>query len=216
MELLASCSLEKSKTFNGKLSLPNEDKKKPDKVFLNVVIDEPFTKEVFNKLSGQEKCVSFAEGNHATWCPDKLKGNVFNLYSFENIKNITPVDGVVDLVDVSNSGYNMRDMLSICNEHPSVRLTGGTILAIEGVRIGRYDSGKEKMSPVFKDIYDSFVEVNLDDLSGLQEIVKKTRVKAESSSNRKSGSKKGTAVKKQPKRLESFSNLFGSSCEEEF
>ena len=74
------------------------------------------------------------------------------------------------------------------------------------------------MSPVFKDIYDSFVEVDLGDLDGLQEIVKKTRKKAESTGEKKSkkASKDGnkTPAKKKNSKIEVFGKLFGGNCEE--
>ena len=211
MELLASCSLEKSKTFNGKLALPNEDKKSPDKVFLNVVVMDESGDVVFPSLSGNEKCVTFV-GTKATYCPTGMEGNVFNQYELEDLVNgrIKPVMNVVDLVQLPKDFCDMRMLKGFCSKYPSVRFIGGNLLRVDGVRIGRYDKGKDKMSPVMCDMYDTFVEVDLDDLSGLQEIVNKTRVKAEKvGKEKKEKIKKEPREKKVPKRVEAFNNMFG-------
>ena len=39
MEILASCSYEESSKFDGKLMIEGEDGSKPDKVSLNVVVE---------------------------------------------------------------------------------------------------------------------------------------------------------------------------------
>ena len=113
----------------------------------------------------------------------------------------------------------MRVLKEVCDKYPTVRFIGGNLLGVEGVRIGRYDEGKDKCSPVFKDIYDNFVEVDLEDLDNLQEIVKKTRKKAESQIKEKTKKKSKSAKaksstpkeKKVPKRKEAFSKLFSTN-----
>lgn len=221
MQLLASCSLEKSREFNGRLVLPNENKKTPDKVMLNIVVGENENPEdIFKGLSGKERCITFCKENPANYCPTSLVGNVFNECSVEQLEcgDFPMPEGVVTLVRLPEDYCDMRTLKIFCDRYPTVRFIGGNLLGVEGVRIGRYDEGKEKMSPVFCDnIYDNFVEVDLNDLDGLQEIVKQTRSRAEGIIGAKSAkrSKGKSGVKKQPKRLETFSKLF-SSEEEEF
>lgn len=232
MELLASCSLEQAKNFNGKLVIPNEDEKKPDKVFLNVIyndgdgsIDDFFTS--ISKLNkSMVRCVSFPSEEAGFEVPEEWKNRVFIYTDVDTLSdpNYPESDGVVSLVRLGDdfpreSKLNLRDLVSICKEHTSVRFIGGSLLGVEELRVGRFNEGKDKMSPVFKDIYDSFVEVSLDDLDGLKEIISKTRRKAESTN-----STKGTKAKvrsKQPKerksskRAEAAMKLFGG-MEEEF
>lgn len=216
MELLASCSLERSRTFNGTLSLPNEDKKVNDKVSLNIVIDNAEDcNVVFSSLSGLERCVTFTGEKKATYCPTNLEGKVFNEYTIEDALNgrIEPIMGVVDLVRVPEGYCDMRQVKTYCSKYPSVRFIGGNLLNIEGVRIGRYDKGKDKMSPVLCDMQDTFVEVNLDDLNGIQEKVKKVRIKAEKLAKepkKKSSGNGGGNNKKKEKRVAAFSGLFGT------
>jgi len=222
MHLLASCSLEKSQSFNGTLVLPNEDKKTPDKVSLNIVVEDGNT-EVFKVLDKGNEFVTFVE-TPTPFCPTSFKGRVFNEYSLDQLRSgfIKPVTDVINLVRLPN-GY--CDMLELVNQtvlNPDVRFIGGNLLGVEGVNIGRTDNGKEKLSPVFLDVYDTFLEVDLNDLQGIQEKVKKNRTKVEGAAKVKV-SKKGKstsgsgekAERKVSKRVAAFNNLF-SSTEEEF
>lgn len=221
MKLLAGCSLEKSNEFTGNLVLPNEDKKNPDKVMLNIVVNDGNT-EVFKHLSGKEKCITFV--NEPTlFCPTELEGNVFNEVNLQELIDNegtypTDVKGVVTLVRVPEDYHDMRFLKQVCDKYPTVRIIGGNLLGVEGVRVGRYESTKKSIPVVYKDIYDDFVEVNLEDLDGLQEIVKKTRKRAESIKSYEKKSKKSGApkVKKVPKRVAAFSKLFDSSNEVDF
>lgn len=223
MQLLASCSIEQSKTFNGKLVIPNEDQKKPDKVFLNIVVEDGST-EVFSVLSGNEKCVTF-KGKQPDFCPKELSGKVFYETSLEDFQQgYERVEDITTLVRLPEGYSNMKQLVDWCKEYESIRFIGGNLLAVEGVRIGRFDEGKDKMLPVFNGIYDSFVEVDLNDLDGLQEIVKKTRKRAEGQDGetKKSKSKSGRVTSKEkapakkPKRLEAFQSLFSSEGEDDF
>lgn len=233
MQLLASCTLKQAMGFNGKLVIPNEDEKKPDKVFLNVEYsdEDGSVDDFFSKVStlnkNNVKCVSFPVGVLFS-VPEEWKGKVFIKNTIDEIQqglNYTGVSGAVDLVhldvDYPSKKYKvtLRDLVSICNELPTVRFYGGNLLAVEGLRIGRFDEGKEKMSPVFKDIYDTFVEVDLGDLDGLKEIVSKTRKKAESSGDgegkKKAKVRSSKSKSSKGKRAEAVMKLFGG-MEEEF
>lgn len=222
MKLLASCSLEKSKEFTGNLVLPNEDKKNPDKVMLNIVVKDGNGKDVFKHLSGNEKCVTFV-GEPTLFCPTEWAGRVFNEVNLQELVDRegiypTEVKGVVTLVRVPEDYHDMRFLKQVCDKYSTVRIIGGNLLGVEGVRIGRYESNKKAIPVVYKGIYDDFVEVDLEDLDGLQEIVKKTRKRAESiKSYEKKSKKSGTPKpKKVPKRVEAFSKLFDSSSEVDF
>lgn len=229
MELLASCSLEQARGFNGKLVIPNEDSKRPDKVYLNVEYSESdgsaeqFLERVSELDKSLVKCVSFPEEYAGVLVSEDWKGRVFVYTTLDTVVqgvNYPESDGVISLIrldeDYPSEKYipTLRDLARVCENNPNVRFVGGNLLGVEGLRIGRFDNGKDKMSPVFKDIYDTFVEVRLDDLEGLTEIVKKTRKKAESGEG---GKKKPRVAKaKKPKRqVEAFMTLFGEE-EEEF
>lgn len=224
MELLASCSLSQAKGFNGKLVIPNEDSKRPDKVFLNIEYDDEsdgttsdFFKAVSGLGTGLVRCVSFPVGYAGVVVPEEWKGRAFVYTDLDTVAldpNYPESEGVVSLVrldaDFPCEKYKvtLRDLVSLCREHPSVRVMGGNLLGVEGLRVGRFDTGKEKMSPVFRDIYDTFVEVRLDDLEGLTEIVKKTRKKAEGSEGRVR-TPKVVKPKKSKRQVEAFKSLFG-------
>ena len=230
MKLLASCDIDKAKKFNGKLVLPNEDDKKPDKVFLNIVVDDTCeygNDEIFRKASelGKDlvKCITFMveKGRFANYVPSEWEGRVFNEYSDEYYySGEAPIcDKTVSLLRLQKGYSDMRKLYEVCKSHTDVRYIGGNILGIDGIRVGRFDEGKDKMSPVFKDIYDTFVEVDLNDLEGLQEIVKKTRKRAENLSGekvKKPRVKKAKAEKKISKRKVAFNTLFAGDMEEEF
>lgn len=223
MEILASCSLSEAVGYRGKLVIPNEDSKRPDKVFLNIVVGEDEEKseaEIYREASllDSVRCITFLvdEDRVARSVPEEWKGRVFNEYScdFYEDANAPDTGEAVALLRLPEGYSNMRVLREKCTSDPRIRYIGGNLLGIEGVRIGRFDEGKEKMPPVFKDMYDTFVEVSLNDLDGLQEIVKKTRKRAESIE----GGKRSPRVAK-PKRakrgVEAFRSLFGEE-EEEF
>lgn len=230
MKILASCDIDKAMGFNGKLVLPNEDEKKPDKVMLNIVVDGCCgysNEEVFRKASDLGKdivqCITFKveEGRFASYVPTEWEGKIFNEYSagYYDDPNVPVCDKATSLLRLPDGYSNMRVLYDMSKKYPNVRYIGGHLLGIEGIRIGRFDTGKDKMSPVFKDMYDAFVEVDLDDLNGLQEIVKKTRKKAEKmfSDGTKRKPRVGKPkVKKVSKRVEAFNSLFAGDAEEEF
>lgn len=230
MKILASCDIDKAMGFNGKLVLPNEDEKKPDKVMLNIVVDGYCgysNEEIFRKASDLGKdivqCITFKveEGRFASYVPTEWEGKIFNEYSagYYDDPNVPVCDKATSLLRLPEGYSNMRVLYDMSKKYPNVRYIGGHLLGIEGIRIGRFDTGKDKMSSVFKDMYDAFVEVDLDDLNGLQEIVKKTRKKAEKmfSDGTKRKPRVGKPkVKKVSKRVEAFNSLFAGDAEEEF
>lgn len=214
MVLLASCGYEKSKDIKGKLVMPSEveGSKASDKVLLNVVVGDGIgCEEVFQGIGSNVHCVSFVGNKKATYCPDGLNGNVFNEYNPEDAEegNIVPIMGVVDLIRVPKGFSDMRSVKRWCEKYPTVRVIGGDLLGIEGVRIGRYDKGKENMSPVFNDVQDYFVEVDLDNLEGVSEVIKSSRSKLEGVGEEKSEKKK--TEKAAPRRIAVFNGMFGGA-----
>lgn len=214
MEILASCSIDDALKYNGKLVIPVEDRKSPDRVSINVVVEDGDV-GVYKKLSGSEKCITFV--NHPIdFCPTEYEGKVFNEFSLDDLMNgrVTEVNGVVTLIRLDKDFSNMRTLYSYNKKYPSIRFIGGNLLGIEGVNIGRYDAGKEKMSPVFNEMYDTFLECSLEDLDNIQEVIKRNKKKISGMSEKKKGS--GKAREKKPSiRKVSFQNLF-SDTEEEF
>lgn len=230
MDLLASCSVDEALSFEGRLVLPNEDSKKPNRVYLNVVVGSDCSysnEEVFEKLSSVDKnvlkSITFMvdEGRLAKDIPDAFNEKVFNEYPNELFlsSNTDPEEysDIVKLVRVDKDFSDMRYVLNSCKQDKNVRFIGGKLLNIGGVRIGRFDSGKEKMSPYFEDMYDNFVEVELNNLEGIQEIVKKVRKKAkELEGNSKDKKVSKSKSPRKPKRLEVFNSLFADNNEDEF
>ena len=214
MNLLASCTVEQCNSFNGNLSIPNEDKGKPDKVLLNVVVDSGDT-SVLKTLKGREKCITFHTPDLGK--VEGYSGDVFQEVTLEELDRVTEQEGVKILVRLPEGYCDMRTLWNISQERPEVRFIGGNLLKIDGVNIGRYGDCKQV---ICRDMYDSFVEVDLNDLDGLQEIVRKTRKKAESSgeegSKRKRSSSGKPKEKRIPKRLAAFNKLFGDLEAEEF
>lgn len=219
MELLASCSLEESKSFSGKLILPADGNAYPDKVSLNVeVTPENIGNFSFDALSSNVKCVTFISCGMPE-VPEKWKGHVFNQVS--GSEGYTNIDGVVNLICNSEKcTLDLRQLAEECKRDPSVRVIGGKLLQVEGIRIGRYDKGKDRHSPVYDGMYDTFMEVQLDYLEGIEERISKAKKKEESdgeekkpkSKSGKSNSQKAPKAEKQPpKKVTAFNNLFGGN-----
>ena len=93
-------------------------------------------------------------------------------------------------------------------KYPTIRATGGNLLEIPGIRIGRYDKGKEKMTSVFNGVYDIYREVDLGDIQ-VQRVMSKASARGTKSS--KSSSKKPSSINK---KTETFSKFFGGEMEE--
>ena len=221
MEILASCSLEESQSFNGKLSVAGTS----DKVSLNVLVTDESESDVFDRVGSNVKFITFV-GKKATYCPTGLEGRVFNQYSFQDLENgsISPSMGVTDLVALDSDFCNMKVLSEYCEKYPSVRFIGGNLLQVDGVRIGRVSEGREKLPIVLDGVYDSFVEVNLNDLEGVSEKVSKAKRGLEISSEgkKRGGSKGGSKTSKEPKekkvskRAQSLAMFLNNDEEEAF
>lgn len=199
--LLASCSYEESKKYNSKIVLVSEEEnnKKPEEVVLNIVTDNP--NEVFVGGKGVAKCIT--TNVSPNFCPTDLQGDIFRLYNFgEDLSTVEEeVEGVVPMLVLPEGYSDMREVYNLAIKYPRLRFTGGNLLEIPGIKIGRYDKGKEKMSAVFDGVYDMFTEVSLSDIK-VQRVLSKARSKSSSGSSKKSSSTKS-------KKTETFSKFFG-------
>lgn len=160
------------------------------------------------------------EGRLAKDIPDVFNEKVFNEYPNELFlsSNTEPEESsdIVKLVRVDKDFSDMRYVLNSCKQDKNVRFIGGKLLNIDGVRIGRFDNGKEKMSPYFEDMYDNFVEVELNNLEGIQEIVKKFVKRRKSLKEILKIKVSKSKSPRKPKRLEVFNSLFADNNEDEF
>lgn len=211
--ILASCSIGEAEAISGVLMAGKE------KVFLNVEVDGSDFVRAYNLLSrnASVKSISVKSNYEAAL----IKGyevptgkNIFMESEYpEVVKGHSGYDTLVRLPD------NFSDMRALWNlqsqnSDVSVRFIGGKLLEIPGLHIGRYDTGKEKMSSYFQGIYDCFLEVKLSDLDNLE--VLKTRLGKRSLNDLDSVTSEGSVKEKKekkpsiPKAKVSLTNLFGS------
>lgn len=206
--LLASCSYEESKKYNSKIVLSSEDEnsKKAEEVLLNIVTDNP--NEIIVGGIGVAKCVTTRVS--PTFCPVELHGNVFRLYELgEDLDGVLEeVEGVVPMLVLPEGYSDMRELYSISIKYPNLRVTGGNLLEIPGLKIGRYDKGKEKMSSVFNGVYDIFQEVKLEDIE-VQKVMSKVRSKSPKAKS--SGGSKTKKVSSKDRQAETFLKFFGTA-----
>lgn len=214
MEVLASCSLERSKGVTGSLFIQDSEGKGHHKVLLNVVVDDESEEQVFSEVGNNVKCVTFAGSTKATHCPEGMQGRVFNQYTLSEIHSGLgeDIEGVVTLVKLPDDYSHMLTLKKLCETREDIRVIGGNLLSIEGVRIGRY---KGKRPLVCKGIYDSFIEIDLDSPDAdVREKIKKAGAVTEKSGEKKS--KDRVQVEKKPnKRVVAFNTMFGGG-EEDF
>lgn len=206
--LLASCSYEDSRKYNSKIVLVSDEKskKKPEEVFLNIVTDD--LEEVFERGLGVARCIT--TNISPMKCPEDFKGNIFRVYNYgDDLSSVLDeVEGVVPLLVLPDDFSDMRELYNIMMKYPTIRATGGNLLEIPGIRIGRYDKGKEKMTSVFNGVYDIHREVDLEDIQ-VQRVMSKASTRGTKSS--KSSSKKPSSKNK---KTETFSKFFGGEMEE--
>lgn len=223
MELLASCSLEEAKAVSGKLVLePTEEDGKPIPVKLNIVCYASEV-EAIKMIGGSVRCVTFIDNKLPNFDGFTDLNNIFHEVSLEELEAGFAYEypGVTTLLRVPSDYKDMRYLSNLCKQRKDLRVIGGNLLAVEGMRIGRYDTGKEKMSPVFYELYDSFAEVIYSELGNVSELVRKASKKLEGSD----GEKKAKKVKvssdksgggKKAIFTKTLNSLFGEISEEEF
>ena len=222
--LLASCSCDDALKYRNKLVLvSNEDKKKPEEVWLNIFVENDMgLKEVFMKGMGVAKCITTVSSPKVD-IPDKFRNKVFRIYKYKNdygsmlrdYDNFSLIEeekeGVIPLIVLPDGFCDMKYVYNLSLKYPQARFMGGNLLEIPGLKIGRFDDGKEKMSAVFNGVYDVFREVSFDDIK-VQEVMSKVRSKSSNGSRPKSSVKRVTP---KSKKSEAFSRFFGGE-ENEF
>lgn len=231
--LLANCFFSEALKYRNKLVVVSkeEEKKKPEEVWLNILVEdeineEGLLEEVYSKGLGAAKCITVVSHSPKR-CPDNFKGKVYRFYKYledyeeakENLKSIydfsniiNEVEGVIPLISLPDGFCDMRFVYNLSKKYPTARFTGGNLLEIPGIKIGRFDKGKEKMSAVYNGVYDICKEVCLGDIE-VREVMAKVRTKSSVSGSRV----KKTAPKKansKAKKVETFTKFFGSGgCE---
>lgn len=211
--ILATCNLEESKGYQGKLSNGDE------KVSLNIKVGEDELKDAFDEALSNRSvfCISVDNwsGKELPEVPEQLKNKVYVMEDKDEVR-VSP-EGYISYVVLPDGYSNMREVLNICEKAENVRVTGGHLLGINGVRIGRTDKGKEKMLASFNGIYDAFLEVGIKDLDNLEVIKSKLNkrdldaisgVEVEKEKKAKSGSGKSSGSKMMKSIGTSFGNLF--------
>ena len=223
--LLASCSCDDALKYRNKLVLvSNEDKKKPEEVWLNIFVEDNMgLEEVFMKGMGVAKCITTVSSPERDSIPEKFRDKVFRIYRYKNDygnmvgdhDDFSLIDeeknGVIPLIVLPDGFCDMKYVYNLSLKYPQARFMGGNLLEIPGLKIGRFDDGKEKMSAVFNGVYDVFREVSFDDIK-VQEVMSKVRSKSSNGSRPKSSVKRVTP---KAKKSEAFSRFFGGE-ENEF
>lgn len=219
MEILASCSYEESIKFDGKLVVEGEEGSKPDKVSLNIVIENGGT-SILSTIKPCVKCITLHSGveigSEVIDCKTDIFVEVPLEEALQNGIEEYKQDGITILIRTSEGYSDMRVLKGLCEKYENVRVIGGNFLNIDGVRIGRYDIGKDKGSSVYNGIYDQFLEIPLSEIGNLKDVVKKARKKLNSPSDSKQGSsaKVKKVVSKKSDISKSFSTLFSGVSEE--
>lgn len=225
MDFLASCSLEESQQYTGKLVIPAEDGGKPGKVMLNIVINGG-DRSLLKSMGGNVKCITYTGDMYGfdEESFEDVPAGVFHEVCLEefSVEETPKYTGVTTLIRLPEGYSNMRNLHSICAQREDVRVIGGNLLAVEGVRVGRFEGGKDKIAPIFNGVYDSFLEVSLGELGDVTELVRKAKKKMKSVSDEsKPKKKKEKSSESTPKRkvnsiANAFSCLFSESDAEEF
>lgn len=203
MELLASCTVERANSFNGKLSVSDEEGK-DIKVSLNVLVDDVMPVSFSNV-----KCITAGIGGKVVGLENAPVPVFYECALGDEIPQ--GIGGTV-LVRLPEGYCNMLEAKELCDKYPNVRVIGGNLLNIDGVRIGRFDGNKPV---VCNGVYDTFIESGIDDLEGIKEKVKKAKVVEVKEKKVREKSSKAPAEKKISKRVVAFNNMFGSE-EEDF
>lgn len=228
MELLARISFEEAKKINGKLVVePTEEGGKPIPVKLNIACSSAEASEAYKMIGGNVKCITIMDSEEPDFGTTENIANVFHFMELTEYNNFGSYEmpGVTTLIHVDREYTDMRYLADLCRERQDIRIFGSSkdgcpLMAVEGIRIGRYDDGKDKMSPVFQDVYDRFVEVDYRDLSNITEVVRKASKRLEGSEEKKPRKAKSQSEKsagsKKSNLCNTINTLFGESAEEDF
>ena len=204
--ILATCGLEEYRKLDGRVTCEGE------RVLFNLELSVAEFLENKNVLDDTGVwCVTVVGWGGIEKLPDlvseKWRGRVYVLGRLDDIemaKNLS--DGYIFYIKLDSRYSNMRELYDMCGKYSNVRFTGGKLLLIDGVRIGRTDEGKDKINVYMEESYDNFLEVNYSDLNDVAVIRSKLKKSDSQSSEKKQKSK---SVPKPNVIAGSFSSLFG-------
>ncbi len=214
MDILASCTIQESIDYKGKLLIENEDGSKPDRVLLNLIVDDNDIGKL-SSLNANTKCVTYI-GNNFENIKDNIKIPLEKVFIekpyMEGMELNTP-SNMITLIRLPDGFSDMREVKRLCSLGENIRVIGGNLLGgIEGVRVGRYEN-KGTKDIVFNGIYDRFFEMPLRDISSSLKEIKKARKKLNDTTIKNSGSKKAKVSKPKVsnKMVKALSSLFNDS-----
>lgn len=236
--ILASCSVEESKNYVGSLYIPHESVskktgkviKKKQRVLLNIdfTADEACSIDEFlTEYEGAAACVTLEEGvNYPSLFPETSL-YVFIRVSLSRLDEAiasTSDDKVRFLVTLPDGKPDLRRLVSYCKVDKRVRFTGGDLLNIPGLNIGRFDDGDIKgiaggVKAVANGSYDSFDEVSISQLEGIEQMLKASKRRSKATKKKSSerlidltDTKKPSKPRvKKPSRSASMKSLFTPS-----
>lgn len=211
--ILASCSLNEAEQNDGTLLVGKE------KVLLNIEVSMSDLLRAFNVLLRNKnvKCITITD-----WCLGKVnlpsevpEGKaVFARSDYPNVCDVGS-SVVKPLVVLHNEFYNMKELVDLQKGYPNIEVhfLGGKLLEIPGIHIGRFDTGKEKMSAYFNGVYDCFLEMRLSEIDDIE--VVRSKLNKRSLNDLLDISDSYEPKQKKEKKVQSsklkgsFSNLFG-------
>lgn len=204
--ILATCRLEEYRTLDGRVTCEGE----------RVLFDLEFTVSEFleNRSVLDDTgvwCVTVVGWDGIEKLPDlvseKWKDRVYVSGRLGDVeRSVNLPSGYIFYVKLENGYSNMKELYDVCKKYPNVRVTGGKLLLIDGVRVGRTDEGKDKLNVYMEESYDNFLEVKYSELTDVTVIRSKLKKYDNQSSEKK---QKPKSTSKPSVIAGSFSSLFG-------
>lgn len=217
MNVLLGCKYRKDMvipTVDGHTVIPNV-------IFENEEVDNALV----SNLIGKGYYVTFT-GNSRFNIPEGINNShVFSEYTMEELESDIELcnPGVTNIIHVSDGVYpDLRLLVSYCNMGENIRVIGGNLLCVDGLRVGRIEGNKPL---VCSGVYDSFIEADESELSDMNTLLEKIKQAEKSLSKamlKSNKSKSSNSSKKSPsqpsepkkpssnsKKATAFSNLFG-------
>lgn len=200
--IVAHTDLNTYSTLNGFLSLKEDSDigKKGEKIAVDLVVDD------LNGLGDVDlKYCKYITTNSYDGIEDieitpNSKFKVYLKTSIEEVESLVESlpddvnDKVVVYVALEDGYCDMRTIDKVNEKYPDVRFTGGNLLQLGYIPIGRTDDGKDKMGIIFNGQYDTFKEVDLSTLEYNVSVHEKKDVEKKTSK----GTKKKSPAKKKP------------------
>lgn len=216
--VVVECPANKIKKYTGKLMSGDQ------RVYLNIIVkNETELKDIFEYLNITEniKYITIRDFKEYIKLPEIEKETKsvpifyeipYGIFNVEELQEITE-KGYICLIKLSGNltemeTPNLRDIYRLSKTIKNIRFIGGTIVELEGIKVGLSDEEKENMGGVYKDTYDSFTVTTLKDIKNLEIIKskfkKETRITDSSVSvkENKDENKKNTVEEKVIKKKE--------------